>query len=92
MNRMDDMPESSATDATSASGTRPARKLTPDQTAFAIARAARREEWQMQARLTRLLDRLSDAETTFWCSLETSPSPGCSASAEAFSAACPASW
>lgn len=63
------------TDTTAPAEAAPARTMTPAQVALAVERrrAARREEFDMQERLARLLDRYLDRANTFWCSLENKP-------------------
>ena len=69
------MTDAIPTDAARANGTRTARKMRPEQIAFAVERrrASQREEWRMQERLTHLLNRYLDPATSFWCSLENRP-------------------
>jgi hypothetical protein len=62
-------------EAAPSGGTQTARKMTPEQIAFAVERrrACRKEEWQMQEQLTHLLNRHLDPATSFFCSLENKP-------------------
>jgi hypothetical protein len=53
----------------------PAKKLSPQQVAHAVEarRAVRKEEWQMQERLARLLNHYLDPRISFHVSLENKP-------------------